>query len=93
VIEDDVEIGALTAIDRAALGETRIGRGTKIDNLVQIGHNVTIGEHCILCAQVGISGSTRIGSYVVLAGKVGLSGDLEIGDRVQIGGVILEAIK
>ncbi len=84
-IDDDVEIGANSTVDRARFGRTWIQKGTKIDNLVQIGHNVTIGEHCILCAQVGISGSTRIGSHVVLAGKVGLSGHIEIGDRVQIG--------
>jgi UDP-3-O-[3-hydroxymyristoyl] glucosamine N-acyltransferase len=84
-IDDDVEIGANSAIDRARFGRTWIQKGTKIDNLVQIGHNVTIGEHCILCAQVGISGSTRIGNYVTLAGKVGLSGHIEIGDKVMIG--------
>ena len=84
-IDDDVEVGANSAIDRARFGRTWIQRGTKIDNLVQIGHNVTIGEHCILCAQVGISGSTRIGNHVTLAGKVGLSGHIEIGDKVMIG--------
>jgi UDP-3-O-[3-hydroxymyristoyl] glucosamine N-acyltransferase len=84
-IDDDVEIGANSAVDRARFGRTWIQRGTKIDNLCQIGHNVTIGEHCILCAQVGISGSTRIGNYVTLAGKVGLSGHIEIGDKVMIG--------
>lgn len=84
-IDEDVEIGANSTVDRARFGRTWIQKGTKIDNLVQIGHNVTIGEHCILCAQVGISGSTRIGSYVTLAGKVGLSGHIEIGDRVMIG--------
>jgi UDP-3-O-[3-hydroxymyristoyl] glucosamine N-acyltransferase len=84
-IDDDVEIGANSAIDRARFGRTWIQCGTKIDNLVQIGHNVTIGKHCILCAQVGISGSTRLGDYVTLAGKVGLSGHIEIGDRVMIG--------
>ncbi len=84
-IDDDVEIGANSAVDRARFGRTWIQCGTKIDNLVQIGHNVTIGKHCILCAQVGISGSTRIGDYVTLAGKVGLSGHIEIGDRVMIG--------
>lgn len=84
-IDDDVEIGANSTIDRARFGRTWIQKGTKIDNLVQIGHNVTIGEHSILCAQVGISGSTRIGSYVTLAGKVGLSGHIEIGDKVMIG--------
>ncbi len=86
-IEDDVEIGANTTIDRARFGRTWIRKGTKIDNLVQIGHNVTIGEHCILCAQVGISGSTRIGNYVTLAGKVGVGGHIEIGD-----GAILAAM-
>jgi UDP-3-O-[3-hydroxymyristoyl] glucosamine N-acyltransferase len=80
VIEDDVEIGALTAIDRAALGETRIGRGTKLDNLVQIGHSVTIGEDTVLAGQVGVAGSTRIGSRVTLAGQVGVAGHLTIGD-------------
>jgi UDP-3-O-[3-hydroxymyristoyl] glucosamine N-acyltransferase len=84
-IDDDVEIGANSAVDRARFGRTWIKRGTKIDNLVQIGHNVTIGEHSVLCAQVGISGSTRIGSHVTLAGKVGLSGHIEIGDKVMIG--------
>ena len=80
VVEDDVEIGALTAIDRAALGETRIGRGTKLDNLVQVGHSVTIGEDAVLAGQVGVAGSTRIGSRVTLAGQVGVAGHLTIGD-------------
>jgi UDP-3-O-[3-hydroxymyristoyl] glucosamine N-acyltransferase len=84
-IEDDVEIGANTTIDRARFGRTWIRKGTKIDNLVQIGHNVTIGEHCVLCSQVGISGSTRLGNFVTLAGKVGLSGHIEIGDGVIFG--------
>jgi UDP-3-O-[3-hydroxymyristoyl] glucosamine N-acyltransferase len=80
VIEDDVEIGALTAIDRAALGETRIGRGTKLDNLVQVGHSVTVGSDSVLCGQVGIAGSSRVGSRVTLAGQVGVAGHLEVGD-------------
>ena len=80
VVEDEVEIGALTAIDRAALGETRIGRGTKLDNLVQVGHSVTIGEDAVLAGQVGVAGSTRIGSRVTLAGQVGVAGHLTIGD-------------
>jgi UDP-3-O-[3-hydroxymyristoyl] glucosamine N-acyltransferase len=84
-IEDDVEIGANTTIDRAALGETVIGEGTKIDNLVQVGHNVRIGKHCLLVSQVGIAGSTEIGDYVVIAGQAGLAGHLKIGDRAQIG--------
>lgn len=82
VLEDDVEIGALTAIDRAALAETRIGRGTKIDNLVQVGHSVTIGEDSVLAGQVGIAGSTKLGKRVTLAGQVGVAGHLSLGDGV-----------
>jgi UDP-3-O-[3-hydroxymyristoyl] glucosamine N-acyltransferase len=82
VIEDDVEIGALTAVDRAALHETRVGRGTKIDNLVQIGHSVTIGTDTALAAQVGVAGSARIGNRVTLAGQVGVVGHLTVGDGV-----------
>lgn len=82
VIEDDVEVGALTAIDRAALGETRIGRGTKLDNLVQIGHSVTVGCDTVLAGQVGIAGSSTIGDRVTLAGQVGVAGHLKIGDGV-----------
>ncbi len=84
-IDDDVEIGANTTIDRARFGRTRIGEGTKIDNLVQIAHNVTIGKHCILCAQVGVSGSTRLGDYAVLGGQVGVVGHIEIGSGAQVG--------
>lgn len=84
-IDDDVEIGANTTIDRARFGKTHIGEGTKIDNLVQIAHNVVIGPHNIICAQVGIAGSTRTGAYVTLAGQVGLSGHIEIGDRATLG--------
>lgn len=83
-IEDDVEIGAGTTIDRAALGETVIGEGTKIDNLVQIGHNVRIGKHCLLVSQVGIAGSTELGDHVFVAGQSGFSGHLKIGHRVQV---------
>jgi UDP-3-O-[3-hydroxymyristoyl] glucosamine N-acyltransferase len=83
-IEDDVEIGAGTTIDRAALGETVIGEGTKIDNLVQIGHNVKIGKHCLLVSQVGIAGSTELGDHVFVAGQSGFSGHLKIGHRVQV---------
>lgn len=83
-IEDDVEIGAGTTIDRAALGETVIGEGTKIDNLVQVGHNVRIGKHSLLVAQVGVAGSTELGSYVVVAGQSGFSGHLKIGNGVQV---------
>jgi UDP-3-O-[3-hydroxymyristoyl] glucosamine N-acyltransferase len=85
VIEDEVEIGANCTIDRGALGETRICRGVKIDNLVQVAHNVVVGEHSILVAQVGISGSTRLGRHVVLAGQVGVAGHLELGDGVRVG--------
>jgi UDP-3-O-[3-hydroxymyristoyl] glucosamine N-acyltransferase len=84
IIHDDVEIGANVTIDRAALGSTVIGKGTKIDNLVQIAHNVIIGEHSILISQVGIAGSTKLGNYVTLAGQVGLAGHLKIGDSVTI---------
>jgi UDP-3-O-[3-hydroxymyristoyl] glucosamine N-acyltransferase len=84
-IEDDVEIGANTTIDRAALGKTIIRRGVKIDNLVQVAHNVVIGEDSIIVAQVGISGSTKIGSNVTLAGQVGLVDHIEIGDNVMVG--------
>jgi UDP-3-O-[3-hydroxymyristoyl] glucosamine N-acyltransferase len=85
VLEDDVEIQANTTIDRATMGETRIGRGTKIDNLVQLAHNVEVGEHCLLVSQVGISGSTRIGRHSIFAGQSGAAGHLEIGDRTMVG--------
>jgi UDP-3-O-[3-hydroxymyristoyl] glucosamine N-acyltransferase len=84
LVHDDVEIGANVTVDRGALGPTVIGRGSKIDNLVQIAHNVNIGEHCIVVSQVGISGSTRLGNYVVLAGQVGLAGHLKIGNRATV---------
>lgn len=84
IIDDDVEIGANVTIDRGALGPTIIGKGTKIDNLVQIGHNVIIGEHCLVVAQVGIAGSTRIGSDTTLAGQVGLAGHIKVGNKVII---------
>jgi len=84
-IEDDVEVGACSCIDRATLGETRVGRGTKIDNLVQIGHNVQVGPLCLIVAQVGISGSTQVGQGVVLAGQVGVVGHLRIGDGARAG--------
>jgi UDP-3-O-[3-hydroxymyristoyl] glucosamine N-acyltransferase len=80
VIEDDVEIGALTALDRAAMSETRVGRGTKIDNLVQVGHSVTIGSDSVIAGQAGIAGSAQIGNRVTLAGQVGVVGHLKIGD-------------
>ena len=84
-VSDDVEIGANTTIDRGAIGPTKIGQGTKIDNLVQIAHNVEIGCHSIIVSQVGISGSAKIGNGVILAGQVGVAGHIEIGDGVTVG--------
>ena len=84
-IGDDVEIGANVTIDRATIGKTEIKQGTKIDNLVQIAHNVVIGENCIIVAQTGLSGSTVLGKNVTLAGQVGLVGHLNIGDNVKVG--------
>jgi UDP-3-O-[3-hydroxymyristoyl] glucosamine N-acyltransferase len=85
IIEDDVEIGANSAVDRAALAETRIGAGTKIDNLVTIGHNSVVGRHCIIIGQAGISGSVVLGDHVTIAGQAGLTGHLHIGSRAVIG--------
>jgi len=84
VIEDDVEIQANTVIDRASLGETRICRGVKIDNLVQVAHNCVVGENSMLCSQVGIAGSTQIGKNAILAGQVGVAGHCKVGDGVVI---------
>ena len=84
-IDDDVEIGANATVDRATFGRTWIKRGTKIDNLVMIAHNVVVGEDCLLVGQVGISGSTRLGNQVVLAGQVGVVGHVQIGDGVKVG--------
>jgi UDP-3-O-[3-hydroxymyristoyl] glucosamine N-acyltransferase len=84
VLEDDVEIGANTTVDRAALGATVVGRGTKIDNLVMIAHGCRVGPHCLLAAQVGLAGSTRVGARVMMGGQVGVSGHLEIGDGAQV---------
>ena len=84
VIEDDVEIGAGTTIDCASVGETRIARGAKIDNLVQVGHSCAVGEDALICAQVGLAGSSRVGRRVILAGQVGVAGHLEIGDDVVL---------
>ncbi len=85
VIGDDVEVGANTTIDRARFSRTVIGEGTKIDNLVQIAHNVIVGRHCLLCAQVGVSGSTTIEDYAVLGGQVGVAGHLTIGKAAKVG--------
>jgi UDP-3-O-[3-hydroxymyristoyl] glucosamine N-acyltransferase len=84
VVEDDVEIGANTCVDRATLGVTRIGRGAKIDNLVQLAHNVEVGPLCIIAGQAGIAGSTRLGMGVVLWGQVAVNGHIELGDRVNV---------
>lgn len=86
VIGDDVEIGANATLDRARFSRTVVGEGTKIDNLVQIAHNVVIGRHCILCSQVGISGSTTLEDYVVLGGQAGLGGHITIGKGAKAGG-------
>jgi len=85
LIEDDVEIGANTTIDRATLGQTVVGRGTKIDNLVMVAHNVEIGEHCILAAQAGIAGSARLGRGVILLGQAGVADHVTIGDGAALG--------
>lgn len=85
VVGDDVEIGALSAVDRATVGATRVGAGSKIDNLVQVGHNVEIGRGAVLCGQAGIAGSSRLGDGVVLAGQAGVGGHITLGDRVQVG--------
>jgi UDP-3-O-[3-hydroxymyristoyl] glucosamine N-acyltransferase len=84
IVEDDVEIQAHTAIDRATIGETRIGRGTKIDNLVQVGHACKVGEDTLLCGQVGLAGTTRVGNRCILAGQVGAAGHLTIGDGATL---------
>jgi UDP-3-O-[3-hydroxymyristoyl] glucosamine N-acyltransferase len=86
LIEDDVEIGANTTIDRATLGQTIIRKGVKLDNLIQIAHNVEIGSHTVIAAQSGVAGSTKIGSHCVIGGQAGIAGHLKIGDRVQIQG-------
>lgn len=86
IIEDDVEIGANSTVDRATLGNTVIKQGTKLDNLVHVAHNVTIGRHCLIAAQAGIAGSSTLGDYVVLGGQVGVADHVAIGDRVMAGG-------
>jgi UDP-3-O-[3-hydroxymyristoyl] glucosamine N-acyltransferase len=84
ILEDDVEIGAGCAIERAAMGETRVGRGSKFADLISIGHGTTIGQHCLLVSLVGVSGSVEVGDYVMLGGQVGIAGHLRIGDFVQV---------
>ena len=85
VLEDDVEIGANTTVDRARFGRTVIGEGTKVDNLVMIAHNVVVGKHCIICAHVGIAGSAEIGNHVIIAGQAGIVGHIKIGDGAILG--------
>jgi len=94
IVQNDVEIGANTTIDRGALKDTVVGEGTKIDNLVQIGHNVVIGRHCVIVSHVGISGSTELGDYVVMGGQSGCAGHLKIGSGAQIaaGGGVIEDV-
>ncbi|MGH6876082.1 MAG: UDP-3-O-(3-hydroxymyristoyl)glucosamine N-acyltransferase [Rhizomicrobium sp.] len=84
IVQDHVEIGACTTIDRGALGDTVIGEGTKIDNLVQIGHNSRVGRHCLIVAQVGVSGSCSLGDFVVLGGQAGISDHVRLGDRARL---------
>jgi UDP-3-O-[3-hydroxymyristoyl] glucosamine N-acyltransferase len=86
IIEDDVEIGSNTTIDRGSLGDTVVGQGTKIDNLVQVAHNVRIGRHCAIAAQTGISGSVEIGNYVFIGGQVGIGDKARIEDQAMLGG-------
>ena len=85
ILEDDVEVGSNATIDRAALGSTRVGKGSKIDNLATLGHNVQTGPGCLIVAQAGVAGSTTLGHHVVLGGQVGVAGHLEIGDMVMAG--------
>ena len=95
VIEDDVELGANVAIDRGAIGDTVVGRGTKIDNLVHLAHNVKVGPECIIVGQVGIAGSAKVGKRVTMGGQVGVIGHLEIGDNVMVAarGVVSSDVK
>lgn len=86
VIEDDVEIGANSTLDRARFSRTVVGEGTKIDNLVQVGHNVVIGQHCIICALVGIAGSTTMDDYVIIGGQAGVGGHIKLGKGAKVGG-------
>jgi UDP-3-O-[3-hydroxymyristoyl] glucosamine N-acyltransferase len=92
-LEDDVEVGACTCIDRAKFGYTVVGRGTKIDNLVHLGHNVRVGEHCVFAGQCGISGSVRIGDYCIFGGRAGALDNLTIGDGAKFAGGVCVATK
>ena len=86
VIEDDVEVGANTCIDRATMGETHVSQGVKLDNMVQIAHNVVVGKNTVMAAQSAIAGSTKMGEWCMIGGQVGIAGHLNVGNRVQIGG-------
>jgi len=86
MIGDDVEVGANACVDAGTIRPTRVGEGTKIDSLVQVGHNVVVGAHCLLCAQAGVAGSTVIGDRVVVGGKAGIADNIKIGDDVVLGG-------
>lgn len=85
IIEDDVEIGANTCVDRATMGATVIHKGVKLDNLIQIAHNVEVGSHTVMASQVGIAGSTKVGEWCMFGGQVGLAGHIKVGDKVGIG--------
>ena len=85
VLEDNVEIGANTTIDRATMGSTIIKKGVKLDNLIQIAHNVEVGEHTVIAAQAGIAGSAKVGSHAMIGGQVGVAGHIKLGDRIQVG--------
>ena len=84
VVDDDVEIGANTTVDRAMMGATKIGRGVKLDNLIQIAHNCEVGESTVMAAQAGVAGSTKVGAHCMIGGQVGLAGHIHIGDNVEI---------
>ncbi len=86
IVEDDVEIGANSAIDRSTMGSTIIKKGSKLDNLVQIGHNVVVGENSVLCGQAGVAGSTKIGNNVIIGGQAAINGHITIGDYVRVAG-------
>ena len=86
ILEDDVEVGANTCIDRAVMGSTLVRRGVKLDNLIQIAHNCSVDEHTVMASQVGLAGSSHIGKWCKLGGQVGISGHITIGDRVEMGG-------
>lgn len=93
IIGDDVEVGACSCVDRSKFGNTIVGRGTKIDNLVQVGHNVQIGENCVVAAQTGIAGSARVGSFCVFGGKAGVTDNLSIGDGARLAGGVAIATR